>query len=72
MKTLDKLKPGESGIISGLRNSELTLKLLEMGLLPGKTIKLSFRAPFGDPIAVELPDYSLSLRLDEACYVEIS
>ena len=72
MKTLDKLKPGETGTISGLQNSELTLKLLEMGLLPGKTVRLSFRAPLGDPIAVELPDYSLSLRLDEARYVEIS
>jgi ferrous iron transport protein A len=72
MKTLDKLKPGETGTINGLKNSELTLKLLEMGLLPGKLIRLSFVAPFGDPIAVELPDYSLSLRLDEARYVEIS
>jgi ferrous iron transport protein A len=72
MKTLDKLKPGETGTISGLQNSELTLKLLEMGLLPVKLIWLSFVAPFGDPIGVELPDYSLSLRLDEARYVEIS
>ncbi len=72
MKTLDTLKAGESGIIRSVRNSEITLKLLEMGLLPGKTIKLSFKAPLGDPIAIELSDYSLSLRLEEARNVELA
>lgn len=72
MVTLDQLKPGEKGIISNIKPSGLTIKLLEMGLLPGKEVQFSFRAPMGDPIAVQVSGYSLSLRLDEAGLIEMA
>ena len=65
-KTVADLKVGESGIISGFQNSSLTLKLLEMGFLPGSMIKLNFKAPLGDPISIRVSGYNVSLRLDEA------
>ena len=65
-KTVADLKVGESGIISGFQNSSLTLKLLEMGFLPGSTVKLNFKAPLGDPISIRVSGYNVSLRLDEA------
>lgn len=68
-KTVADLKVGESGIISGFRNSSLTLKLLEMGFLPGTMIKLNFKAPLGDPISIRVSGYNVSIRLDEAAMI---
>ena len=63
------LKVGESGIISGFQNSSLTLKLLEMGFLPGSMVKLNFKAPLGDPISIRVSGYNVSIRLDEAAMI---
>jgi ferrous iron transport protein A len=68
-KTVADLKVGESGIISGFQNSSLTLKLLEMGFLPGSMIKLNFKAPLGDPISIRVSGYNVSIRLDEAAMI---
>lgn len=57
--------------MQGLKTSGLSSKLLEMGLYEGKEVEVIFTAPFGDPIAVDLGGYVLSLRLDEARLVEI-
>ena len=65
-KSVADLNPGESGIISDLLDEALSLKLLEMGCLPGQPIKLNFAAPLGDPICVSVAGYDLTLRLDEA------
>jgi ferrous iron transport protein A len=72
MVTLDQLKPGEKGTISNIKPSSITIKLLEMGLLPGKEVQYNFKAPMGDPISVQISGYSLSLRLDEASLIEIA
>jgi ferrous iron transport protein A len=68
-KTVADLKVGESGIINGFQNSSLTLKLLEMGFLPGSKIKLNFKAPLGDPISIRVSGYNVSIRLDEAAMI---
>ncbi|TRX61391.1 ferrous iron transport protein A [Fulvivirga sp. M361] len=70
-KSVVDLKAGESGIISGFLDDTLSLKLLEMGCLPGQSIKFNFAAPFGDPICVSVAGYNLSLRLDEAVTISI-
>ena len=43
-----------------------------MGLVSGKKLKVLFRAPFGDPIAIDLGGSVLSLRLDEAKLITVS
>ncbi len=69
MKTLDKLKIGESGIIKSFSKKDLALKLIEMGCLPGEKITLSKIAPLGDPIVIEVSGYQLSMRKEEASAV---
>ncbi len=59
-------------MISNLKPSDLTTKLLEMGLLPGRTVRFNFKAPLGDPISVQIAGYSLSLRLSEAHLIELA
>ena len=68
-KTVADLKVGESGIINGFQNSSLTLKLLEMGFLPGSKVKLNFKAPLGDPLSIRVSGYNVSIRLDEAAMI---
>lgn len=72
MRTLDQLKPGEKGTIFNIKSSDITIKLLEMGLLPGKNVQYNFKAPLGDPISVQISGYSLSLRVDEAQLIELA
>ena len=60
------MKPGETAVISGFTDERLSMKLLEMGFLPGTVIMLNFTAPFGDPVCVSISGVDLSLRLEEA------
>ena len=66
-KTLAGLKPGQSGVVDGLTAAGAVKRhFLDMGITKGERI-----APFGDPIAVRLRGYSLSLRRDEAAKIEL-
>lgn len=68
-KSVQDLKIGESGTICCLSDPEMSLKLLEMGCIPGTPVKLNSKAPLGDPITIIVNDYTLSLRLDEAATI---
>ena len=72
IKKLSELSPGAKGKIHSIVDNELLLKLMEMGCVPGETIRLDQFAPWGDPISVTVAGYNLSLRLNEAeaIYVE--
>ncbi len=63
--------PGETGVISGFTDELLSVKLMEMGFLPGTVVQFNFTAPFGDPICVSISGYDLSLRLDEASTISV-
>jgi ferrous iron transport protein A len=65
------MKPGEVAIIAGFTDDELSVKLLEMGCLPGAPVRFNFSAPLGDPICISVLGYELSLRLEEASTISI-
>lgn len=66
MKKLSEIKVGKTAIINSFENDDIFLKLMEMGCLPGETVKIDQVAPLGDPISITVAGYHLSLRLDEA------
>lgn len=66
---LSELKPGQEGIIKEFNSDEISLKLMEMGCVPGERILLEQIAPLGDPISVNVAGYHLSLRLNEAEHI---
>jgi ferrous iron transport protein A len=68
---LSKLREGETAIIDSLEPGDLSLKLLEMGLLPGEAIKMDKVAPLGDPLSVKIGSYLLSIRKNEAKHVYV-
>jgi len=63
---LSDLKPGQEAIIAEFENSELFLKLMEMGCIPGERVLVEQVAPLGGPISVSVSGYHLSLRINEA------
>lgn len=66
LKPLSSLLKGEKAIISKIKDSALSLKLMEMGCVPGERVRVDAISPFGDPIAIKVSDYTLSLRLSDA------
>ena len=45
---------------------------MEMGCIPGETIYIERTAPLGNPIAISVAGYTLSIRKDEASHVLVS
>jgi ferrous iron transport protein A len=70
-KTVADMIPGEIGVISGFTDDEISVKLLEMGFLPGSAVRFNFKAPLGDPVCVSVLGFDLSLRLNEASTITI-
>lgn len=71
MKSVADLKVGEKGTIRSFTDQEMSLKLLEMGCLPGHEVELSHKAPMGDPICIRVLGYQLALRISEAKTIEL-
>jgi ferrous iron transport protein A len=70
-RSVADLKPDESGTIRGFSDNVISLKLMEMGCLPGSIIKMNYAAPLGDPISYDIAGYNLTLRISEASCILI-
>jgi len=68
---LTDLKVGQQAVIERFTDMDMSVKLMEMGCLPGEVVLLVKIAPFGDPISINVSGYELSLRLKEAATVLI-
>lgn len=70
--TLKDMKPGQEGTILSLgEKGTMRRRIMDMGLTPGTSIKVIKVAPLGDPIEVNIRNYELSLRKDEAEQIQI-
>ena len=63
---LSDLEVGQQATITDFSKNEISIKLMEMGLVPGEIIHIEKFAPLGDPISIAVAGYCLSLRLNEA------
>lgn len=64
---LSELIVGEKAIIESVSGSgQFRKRIMEMGFLQGKEIKVIQAAPLKDPIHYKILDYSVSLRLKDA------
>ena len=70
-KSVANMVPGETAVISGFTDDEISTKLLEMGFLPGTVVRFNFAAPLGDPVCVSVSGFDLSLRISEASTITI-
>ncbi|PIE74644.1 MAG: iron transporter FeoA [Deltaproteobacteria bacterium] len=70
--TLDKLNPGKKCKITGLfAGSLLGQRLMSMGIYPGTTLDVIRNAPLEDPMEIRMEGNSISLRHEEAKFVEV-
>lgn len=70
---LRTMKAGQTGTIKAITiHGFLGLRLREMGLVPGATIRVEDRAPLYDPIRLRLHGRILTLRNNEADHIEIN
>ncbi len=70
--TLDQIKPGGEARIRRLSaRDKLGQRLMDMGIYAGVHLKVIRNAPLEDPMEVVLDGYFITLRHDEARYVEV-
>lgn len=70
--TLDQLVVGQSAVVDTISGEdEISLRLMEMGLVPETGLRVIGTAPLGDPIELDVRGYRLSLRRAEAQRVQI-
>ncbi len=69
---LSQLPIGRRGQVVQVEGvDEISVRLMEMGLVPGTEFTLLGAAPLGDPLEMEVRGYRLSLRKSEAARVEV-
>ncbi len=67
---LSQLSIGSKAVVHELPpKGPASLRLREMGVLPGVTVTLVRTAPLGDPMEIKVRGYNLTLRKSEAEYV---
>lgn len=72
MSTLATLPVGSrSKVVRIAGDDEVSIRLMEMGLVPGVELVVIGVAPLGDPLELELRGYRLSLRKSEAARIEV-
>ena len=69
---LSELRYGQSAKIRDIMGQDaLSIRLIDLGFLPPARVIKTFSAPGGDPMAVRLRGYTLSLRREEADRMEV-
>ena len=70
--TLAHLPIGEEAQVLSIEgNSPVTKRLMEMGIIPGVSVKVVKTAPFGSPLQIKVRGYHLALRKSEAETIEV-
>ena len=63
---LSHLPKGARAVIKSHDEGELKLTLMEMGCIPGEPVWVEMIAPMGDPMAIQIAGYYLSIRKQDA------
>lgn len=70
--TLTNLPIGEKAtVISVNGNNRIAKRLMEMGIVPGVSLRVVKSAPFGDPLEIRVLGYHLAMRKSEADAIEV-
>ncbi len=65
-EALTNLPPFTKAKIISFDESDIYIKLLEMGFIPGEDLLLEITAPLGDPLSVMIGGSNLSIRKGDA------
>lgn len=69
---LSDCKIGVTAKITSLSMADSFRKrMMDLGLMPGTEVQVMRKAPFGDPIVVQVRGFQVSFRMSEARCIEI-
>ncbi|MFW5874778.1 MAG: FeoA family protein [bacterium] len=67
-----QMKERQTGRIAAVRaRGELGRRIRDMGLVPGTLFTVKGRAPLKDPVALRIAGFTLTLRNNEADFIEV-
>jgi len=67
-----KMEMQQRGIIAAVKaGGELGRRIRDMGLVPGTEIRVQGRAPLYDPVSLRLRGFTLTLRNNEADFIDV-
>ncbi len=67
IKKLSEFHIGDSGVIKTVEGEgRIRRRLFDMGVTPGANVTLIRKAPLGDPMEINIRNYELTLRKNEA------
>lgn len=62
----------QAGTISSVKAAgELGRRIRDMGLVPGKEIRVQGKAPLYDPVSLRIMGFTLTLRNNEADHIQV-
>ena len=67
-----QMSVNQTGTIKAVKaNGEMGRRIRDMGLVPGTEVKIQGRAPLNDPVSLRIMGFTLTLRNNEADYIEM-
>jgi ferrous iron transport protein A len=69
---LSQLPSGKRAVIKEHDQTDFKLTLMEMGCIPGEPVWIEMIAPMGDPLAIRIAGYYLSIRKQDADNIWVS
>jgi len=70
MKLSSKLSNNQYSVVD-IDESDIKPRLYEMGIYPNQLINLVRKAPFGDPLVIQVDDQLVMLRSEEASLITV-
>ena len=70
--TLDMVPKNVMARVTSVATDAHSLRLMEMGVVPGAPVRVVKAAPLGDPIHICVRDYHLALRRAEAKSITVT
>lgn len=72
MTPLSKMMPGQKGVIVGFTDdNKISRRLLELGVVPGKSVFYVRNAPLRDPMQIQVGASCVTLRHNEASLIKV-
>jgi ferrous iron transport protein A len=67
-----QMQVDQTGLIKAVKaEGELGRRIRDMGLVPGTEVTIKGRAPLNDPVALRLSGFTLTLRNNEADFIDV-
>ncbi len=69
---LRQMQENQTGTIVSIKAAgELGRRIRDMGLIPGKEIRVQGKAPLYDPVSLRIMGFTLTLRNNEADHIQV-